>query len=474
MTLSTQVAVSLGGLGLALVVLLGYLVLERARHRRQLALIPTRIVVNGIRGKSSVTRLVAGALRADPFRIVAAKTTGTAARFIYPGGREVPIRRTRGAANVIEQVAVVRRAVHAGAATLVVECMAVQPELQQVNQEQLVDAGIVVITNVREDHLEEMGPTLDDVARSLSRSMPHRGVVITAERERLHILREEATRRQCALIAVEPETVGDAEMAPFRWITFKENVAIALAVAQLCGVDRATALAGMYRAIPDPGMLRVDACAHQGRRFAAVNLFAANDPVSTLMNVDLLRQRRMIGRRVSVAINCRPDRMERNGQMGAIIPRINPHRVFLIGSPTRSALHHVPEAWRGAVVDLEGEHRTGPQLRDAIAEAIPPGDAGTSLLMIGNIHGRGEELLAALDQVTVAATAAATFDELTRELEALYQAETVLMPRSYMAAPRQMDPDATVVLSRDDLAAAVLRGAHPAILRATVRRPTLH
>ncbi|BCB78117.1 hypothetical protein Pflav_045270 [Phytohabitans flavus] len=94
--------------------------------------------------------------------------------------------------------------------------------------------------------------------------------------------------------------------------------------------------------------------------------------------------------------------------------------------------------------------------------------------MIGNIHGRGEELLAALDQVTVAATAAATFDELTRELEALYQAETVLMPRSYMAAPRQMDPDATVVLSRDDLAAAVLRGAHPAILRATVRRPTLH
>ncbi|HEX5993932.1 MAG TPA: poly-gamma-glutamate synthase PgsB [Jiangellales bacterium] len=483
----TQIAVPLGGLGLALVVLLSYLVVERARHRQQLAQIPTRIVVNGIRGKSSVTRLIAGALRGDRRRIVAAKTTGTAARFIYPREREVPIHRSRGGVNVIEQVDVVRRAVHAGADTLVVECMAVQPELQQVNQEQLIEAGIVVITNVREDHLEEMGPTLDDVARSLSRSMPHRGVVVTAERDRLHILQEEADRRQSALIAVDPESISDAEMAPFRWITFKENVAVALAVAQLCGVDRATALAGMYRATPDPGVLRVDACAHHGRRFAAVNLFAANDPASTLMNVELLRQRRLIGRRVAVVINCRPDRVERNGQMGTIIPQINPHRIFLIGSPTRSALHHVPDAWRDRVVDLEGEHRTGPQLCDAIVEAIAPGDTATSLLMIGNIHGRGEELLAALQQVTVAATAAAPFDELSAALEAMYRADTTVQPRSGMpapprsgmaaqprsgmAAPPGFDEAPTVVLSRDDLAAtAVLPGVHLAVLQAD-RRP---
>jgi poly-gamma-glutamate synthase PgsB/CapB len=375
---------------------------------------------------------------------------------------------------VIEQVGVVRRAVHAGADTLVVECMAVQPELQQVNQEQLIEAGIVVITNVREDHLEEMGPTLDDVARSLCRSMPHRGVVVTAERDRLHILREEAIRRRCTLVPVDPDSVSDAEMGPFRWITFKENVAIALAVAQLCGVDRATALAGMYRAVPDPGVLRVDACAHHGRRFAAVNLFAANDPASTLMNIDLLHQRRLIGERVAVVINCRPDRVERNGQMGSIIPQIDPHRIFLIGSPTRSALHHVPDAWRDRIVDLDGEHRTGAQLRDAIVEAIAPDDSRTSLLMIGNIHGRGEELLAALHEVTVAATAAAPFDELSATLEAIYRADTVVLPRIDMAAPPPLDPAATVVLSRDELAAtAVLRGAHVAVLRAAARQPVL-
>jgi poly-gamma-glutamate synthase PgsB/CapB len=317
-----------------------------------------------------------------------------------------------------------------------------------------------------------MGPTLDDIARSLSRSMPRRGIVITVERDRLHILREEATRRQCTLIAVDPDTVSDAEMAPFRWITFKENVAVALAVAKVCGVARATALSGMYTAIPDPGVLRVDACAHYGRRFAAVNLFAANDPMSTLMNFDLLRRRRLIGEHVDVVINCRADRIERNRQMGGIIPQIDPHRIFLIGSPTRSTLHHVPDPWRDRVVDLEGEHRTGTQLRDAIVDAISPGRIGTSLLMIGNIHGRGEELLAALQQITVAATAAAPFDQLTTTLEALYQADTVILPPTDMTAARPLDPDATVVLSRDDLAAAaVLRGAHLAVLHAAARQP---
>ncbi|MEH1057254.1 poly-gamma-glutamate synthase PgsB [Micromonospora sp. CPCC 206171] len=465
----TAMQVPLWLLGIGIAALLVYLVVERARHRRQLSQLPTRIVVNGIRGKSSVTRLIAGALRANKRRTVFAKTTGTAARLIYPNGREVPIRRGLGGVNVIEQIGVVRRAVHADADTLVIECMAVLPELQQVNQELLIESDIVVITNVREDHLEEMGPTLDDVARSLSRSMPHFGTVVTAERDRLHILQEEADSRQSRLVAVDPDTVTDAEMRRFRWITFKENVALALAVAQLCGVDRATALKGMWQAAPDPGVLRVDACSHNGRRFAAVNLFAANDPASTLMNIRLLRERRLIGQRVAVVINCRPDRIERNGQMGSIISDIDPERVFLIGSPTRSASHLIDEKWRDRVVDLDGEHRSGVELRDAIVAAMGAGSTGIALLMIGNIHGRGEELLEALHQVTVAATAAAPFDELSHTLERIYKLDSASKAGADSKGP--VDLDATVVLSRADLmATAVLNSAHIAVLHADRRR----
>ena len=38
-------------------------IVEQRRHDANLAQIPTRVLVNGIRGKSSITRLCAGALR---------------------------------------------------------------------------------------------------------------------------------------------------------------------------------------------------------------------------------------------------------------------------------------------------------------------------------------------------------------------------------------------------------------------------
>src|SRR3954452_7785013 len=194
-------------------------ILEQKRHFASLAQIPTRVLVNGIRGKSSITRLTAGALRGGGLRVVA-KTTGTAARYIHPDASEEPVYRKFGIANVVEQIGIVRRAAAERPDVLVMECMAVQPALQEINQQKLIKSTIGVLCNVREDHLDEMGPTMDDVARSLSRSMPVGGICVTAEQDRLHILQEEAAKRDCQLIAVDPETVSDEEMQGFSWITF--------------------------------------------------------------------------------------------------------------------------------------------------------------------------------------------------------------------------------------------------------------
>lgn len=391
-----------------------YLLAESWLHSRRLLAIPSRILVNGIRGKSSITRLIWGALHEEMTTV--GKTTGSAARIILPLGHEVAIRRRHGVVNVIEQLGVVKGARLAGAQALVIECMAVMPDLQQLNQERLIRSHIGVISNVREDHLAEMGPTLDDVARSLSRSMPRDGVCVTAERDRLPILLDEAKRRNCTLVYADPDTVTDEEMAPFGYITFKENVAIALAVAHEMVIPRDVALSGMYKANPDPGVLRVDRVAHGGREFDTVNLFAANDPNSTMANIDLLRDRGQLAGALSVVINCRPDRVERNAQMGALIARINPSSVFLIGSPTRSAYSFIAGSHRDLIVDIDGEHHTGGAILDRIATDLPAGDQ--SLIMIGNIHGRGEHLLEALAgaQSTWSATDDLAVDALTREI----------------------------------------------------------
>jgi poly-gamma-glutamate synthase PgsB/CapB len=376
--------------GLSLVTLFFLGAIEQRRHLAALESIPERVLVNGIRGKSSITRLVAGALRGGGLRVVA-KTTGTAARFIGPEGTDEPIERPYELANVIEQVHVVRRAAAERPDVLVIECMAVQPALQEVNQGRLIRSTVGVLSNVREDHLEEMGPTLDDVARSLSRSMPVGGVCVTAESARFHVLQEEAARRNCRLVYADPDSVTDEELGGFSYIAFKENVAIALAVARELGLERGDALRGVWRAAPDPGVLTVERYELDGTAIRFANVFAANDPRSTVMNVQRLRESGLIEPPLFVLVNCRPDRVERNRQMGEVLPQLGADKAFVIGHPARSAIAAVPKEWHGDVIDLGGDRGAGQILSAILAEV--GSEAEASLVAVGNIHGQGELLL---------------------------------------------------------------------------------
>lgn len=76
--------------------LVAYGLVEFHNHQRILATIPLRIQINGTRGKSSVTRLVAAGLRAGNIRTFA-KTTGTAPRVIDAEGKDHIIHRLRKA-----------------------------------------------------------------------------------------------------------------------------------------------------------------------------------------------------------------------------------------------------------------------------------------------------------------------------------------------------------------------------------------
>ena len=81
-------------LGILLLFLLTAGIIEYQVHHRALAMIPLRVHVNGTRGKSSVTRLIAAGLRAGGLRTFA-KTTGTAPRVIDAEGKDRIIHRLR-------------------------------------------------------------------------------------------------------------------------------------------------------------------------------------------------------------------------------------------------------------------------------------------------------------------------------------------------------------------------------------------
>ena len=92
--------------------------IEALWHIRNLRRVPIRIHVNGTRGKSSVTRLIAAGLR-ESGRTVVGKTTGTLARVILPNGDEKAVFRPSGA-NVLEQKRIVALAAANRADVLVI------------------------------------------------------------------------------------------------------------------------------------------------------------------------------------------------------------------------------------------------------------------------------------------------------------------------------------------------------------------
>ncbi len=369
--------------------LAAYGAIELRRHERNLARIPVRVHVNGTRGKSSVTRLIAGGLRAGGRRPFA-KTTGTMARMIRPDGQEVDVFRV-GSPNIIEQTRIVRRALEAGADTLVVECMAVSPELQPVAELRLIKSTVGVITNVRADHLDIMGPTVDDAAEALAQTLPVKGHAFTAERARAPILARVAERRGTRLHLTADADVSGEELAGFSYFEHPENVALALAVCAHLGVDRATALRGMQAAAPDPGVLRRYSVRSGQREVEFVNAFAANDPDSTLLIWQRLGlERREPGVRRIVLANCRADRIQRSGQIAELVGRLDADFVVLTGAGTAlvafQAVQHGLAADR--IRDLGGYDAE--RIYERVLDLVE--DRGV-VVGIGNIVGLGEDIV---------------------------------------------------------------------------------
>ncbi len=278
-------------LALILIIYIFFVAYWRQRqvaHERRLQAYKVRIHVNGIRGKSTVSRLIAGVLREAGYRTLA-KTTGSAAVTIDFDGRDIPIQR-RGAANVKEQQDIIAEWEQYGAEAMVIECMALQPKYQAWAENMVIQAHIGVITNVREDHQDVMGETLPEIAVSMANMCPTDGFLITAEYvpELQAILRREAARRGSELIVADPTQVRDDELAGFDYLAFKDNVAIGLTVANLLGIDRETAMRGMHKARGDLGVVRLQQVELRGKPVIWANLFAVNDRESMMISMQML------------------------------------------------------------------------------------------------------------------------------------------------------------------------------------------
>jgi poly-gamma-glutamate synthase PgsB/CapB len=289
-------------------------IIENLSHTIARRGVPIRIHVNGSRGKSSVTRLIAAGLRTSGKRVVA-KTTGSAPRIIFEDGTEEPIPR-RGKPNIKELVDFFRIVKGKRAEAVVVECMAIQPELQKVTEHNILKSTIGVITNVRPDHIGEMGATLAEIAESLSLTVPKKGVLFTHENRFSGIFEKKAKQLSTTCNPVKAHEPTDSEMKHFPYVEHKENVTLALSVCEYLGVERTQALEGMHHAEPDIGVLRIHRVVEDGKIIEFVNAFSANDPESIALIWDKVRERT---EQKIVLVNTRRDRILRSRQLGELI-----------------------------------------------------------------------------------------------------------------------------------------------------------
>ena len=251
-----------------------------------------------------------------------------------------------------------------------------------------------MITNVREDHLDVMGPREHDVACAVLGTTPKGRHLFTGEKDYPEEFEAVCRNRKSGLTRVsdaEMESIQDHDLGEFAYVEHRENIALALTVCESLGVSRDVALRGMKRAAPDMGAMIDMKLNFFGRRIHFINGFAANDPESseTIWRMALDKHTDVESR--IMIINSRMDRPDRSRQIGrALVEWPKADRYILIGSGSYFLMRTAVKEG----IDPRLFTNTEDLSTEFIFEEILKYCKKSTLLMgIGNIAGPGLELI---------------------------------------------------------------------------------
>jgi poly-gamma-glutamate synthase PgsB/CapB len=353
-----------------------FLALAALVHRRRLRRIPIRIHVAGTRGKSTVTRLVAAALRAEGHRVVA-KTTGTQPKLILPDGSEVQIHRW-GAASIREQSGFIQAATREKADAIVVEAMAIEPEYLGALERFYIRATDLLITNLRPDHQEQLGDSPDAMALAVTRCLPVGGRVFVTAEAATPLVRREAQRLQCELIVV-----NDAQDSGPDAVNL-----LARAVCRHYGIDEQVSDAATRAVQKDIGTFTLQSMTIGGRSVSFANAFSCNDVESFRK---LWQRHQPSGSSAAFLFNARADRPLRSRAFLSLLPHLAPDAALYVMQGSR-----VFHRWaQSAGFDRTRVHllprAPAQQQLDRIARDVAD---GTVIWGTGNFRGAGADVTA--------------------------------------------------------------------------------
>lgn len=327
-----------------------YLLYEKRRNDAALSSFRYVIHVNGIRGKTGVCRLLDAVFRGAGFRVFT-KTTGSTPVYIDTKGDCHLIKRT-GSPNISEQLCMIRKARKENAEVLILECMAVAPELQKTAQKDIVKGNLNVITNVRYDHIFEMGETLPQIAESLAGTIPENGTLLCADEAFFPYFKALCEEKNTKAVLCRADGLPDAGKAPNSLPNLpsgtisgvdpalseheprrllsetipRENLAVAWEAAKEIGMDAETVFRSLQNYHEDFGAKKRYPLSETASFF---NLFSANDPQSTRLLLDEAQSGQA---RLWLIYNHRTDRPDRLLLFARqFFPKVSYERLYVIG-----------------------------------------------------------------------------------------------------------------------------------------------
>ncbi len=380
--------------GGCLVFLVLYFLWERLWIIKKVRPIPLRICVTGTRGKSSVARLIAACLKEAGFTVLA-RTTGSKPVIIFPDGEEREIHR-RGSPSILEGKRLLKFGAELKVDALVSELMSIHPECSFFESVQMHNPHILVVTNVRLDHIAQMGSTRQDIARCFASSFPENGIVFVLKEEFYSVFEKSAQGLNTRIVKVDRNFLHgySGSYAERLHHEFEENIRIVFAMAEHLKIDKEIVLRGLKKVQPDFGsfkMWTVDV-GMPSQRWILVNGFAANDPDSTrrvlsrLVKKDFLKEKNVVG-----LLNLRRDRGDRTIQwLKSLGENTFPEfrKIFLIGEHASAFKKRLKRLAGMETFVLKSRPPKG--ILEEISKSV---GAETVLVGMGNMGGAGRELI---------------------------------------------------------------------------------
>ncbi|NOZ61135.1 MAG: hypothetical protein GXO74_05595 [Calditrichaeota bacterium] len=260
-----------------------------------------RIQVNGIRGKSTLVRMLTDLLT-EAGKNVSARVTGETPQ-IFDSENGWQIFRRRGSARIKEISQFLQISARRKPDVMICENMALQPEYQRTFA-QIFSPQISIYTNFRLDHQEIMGRTKAQIAETLSYSLPETGTAMLPEEENLRGEFNQRHADNLKILAKKSGSSNDTENNPF-YFQFQALDEIGRELGILpTTIQKTKEKWGRKLAAEN----FVQSIFLNGRKVNFLNLFTCNDTESASEMVRFLQKNRNLSGKIAVILASREDR----------------------------------------------------------------------------------------------------------------------------------------------------------------------